>query len=666
LNATEPNLSADLHFCRFRGWLVGPDSEIPAEPHERCARGLLEPIGCNHLVCGRCGARVRDGVGLLAHGGTPAQRAAARAAAYAALGGAGAAGLASGTEQALRFRHYLCRCDDEAIEAPMHLEEPCTTSEGLEYRTPPWACAGHPARRIPFTHCGLLIDEGTGFDALVDRVLRGWVPEGARPAERLRPQAWLHRLHTHLLGTTLEDRVARAMARFVDGDDPALLRAALRFYQSFPAAAGYDRVLSLWDRGREGILRESAPADPPGEPLAMAAFEALAAGVEQGVAEATARVRALLGKPLDDLVPHAAKPARGRKRAKGARRPVNHKAAVEHLGGRILRLLAGRDAAWVADNAVGVAEAAARSRAVRTPFDVAHTISVMDDTRLDEVVPALVSAGLATPARAAEFVRSCMGGHPGRDALLGRLDEGRPAISFEGARITLESVEEVVCEQVLRGAYTRRDDRTWLDWIRGAHDACAAVPALQAALSRALGGWVGAGGETTSLVARFFGDRRGIPGGEAVVQEAVERLDRYPIGAPDPIEGGVARTLRCALVKAAAGWAEPLPERLRDVLRREVRTPDGAFALTGLLWRRDRAWAEAHEAEILAAQPGAAYPIYLERKTAGADPAATLEGLLSRVTRADVGPLEYAVRRDVADPAVARRLLAKIRSLPPL
>lgn len=311
-----PEMSADLRFCRNRGWLVGPRSSIPGEPEEFCGRGMLEVIACNNLVCARCGARVRNGVGFLAYGSTALQRDQA----YLSPDWKSAPGLVSGTAQALRSRLYMCRCDAEPIEIPAHLEEAFTTNEGEEYRTPPWACAE------------------TRFDELLVKCLRGWAPEAASEEEREHPQAWLHRLYAHLVGTGLDSSLAGALALLVDGEDRALLRAALRFYQSFPEAEGYLRVLALWDRGREGILAESAPGDPPGETLAMAAFEALASGVERGVVEASARVRALLVARVDDLVPHAATPARGRKRPKAPWRSLDHKAAVERLVARIRRM----------------------------------------------------------------------------------------------------------------------------------------------------------------------------------------------------------------------------------------------------------------------------------------------------------------------------------------
>jgi hypothetical protein len=656
-------VSEGLRYCWRSGWLVGPGASIPEEPEEFTHPGMLERIGCNRLVCKRCRARVREGVGFLACGGTRAQLEAA----HAAPDWTTAPGLASGTAQAARSRLYLCRCDAEPVEAPIDLEAIFTTAEGEEYRTPPWACAGHPRRRIPFELGGIRIEPATSFAELVPRCFSGWAPEGARERERAEPAAWLHRLYASLLDTGLEERVARAVAPLLDGEDRALLRGALGFYRSFPEAPGFERVLALWDRARQGVLAEVVPGDAERATFAGLAFEALAAGAARGDAGAIARIRALLGGSLDDLVPLGPAPSKGRggRGREDRGRAAAREASVERLGGRLLRLLAERDQDWLAEHVAEVARAAVRSGVVSDPFDVLFPISVAVDRRLDEMVLSLVAEGIASRERAAEFAHTCMGAHPRRHALLAALEVARP-VDFGGARITPWNVEQIVRNQVTYGTFTRRDDRTWLDWIRDAHDACAASPRVREALSRALGGWVGAGGETTSLVARFFGDRQGIPGGEAVVEEALLRLERYPAGAPDPLEGGVAATLRCALLKAAAQWSEPLPDALRDVLRREVMTDDGARALLGPLWRRDRAWVEAHLDAILAAQPTGAHPAFIQMVLGGTPPAAALRTVLSKVTRADVESLEYAVRRHVEDPAEAADLLAQIRSLPPL
>ena len=96
---------SDLRFCPDGGFLVGPQFVIPEDLEEWGHGGLVERVGCNHLVCERCGAAVRQATGLLPH----ATRFDIEEA-YAAPDLSNLPYMHAGPPETKFFRLYLCRC----------------------------------------------------------------------------------------------------------------------------------------------------------------------------------------------------------------------------------------------------------------------------------------------------------------------------------------------------------------------------------------------------------------------------------------------------------------------------------------------------------------------------------------------------------------------------
>lgn len=239
-------------------------------------------------------------------------------------------------------------------------------------------------------------------------------------------------------------------------------------------------------------------------------------------------------------------------------------------------------------------------------------------------------------------------------------------IHLDGVEVDEYNAYDVVDRQLRSGEFSGREDRTPLDWIVRAYDkALPAHPTVAAAIASALAERVGTSDVTSSLVARFFSARSNAEGGDRLVTEVVDHLDRYPWSTPDPVPGGVAETLRGSLLRAAAGWRTPSDELLA-VLRREVCTPDGAWSLLAVLWPRDRSWVLANLDRILAAEPRGAFPAYLRLKLEGSPPADAIRTVLSKVSAVDVDSFDWAIGRDVSDAADAKALRALLASKPAL
>lgn len=194
-----------MKVCNDGGYLVGPDHWIPEEPsdHFGVAYGIRS-IGCNHLVCGTCGAVVRHTV--------------------------------EGTA-----RRYRCTCTTHDELGATRLD---TSLERDPDPVPSWSCAGHPGFTPPGVFAGVTFGPAVDWAAVV--------------REHLVQTSHLHRSVDVIPGFVLsriyqglerdEDRNALAIAVTNHADDPDLRarQAVVLFHALNDGALGIERVLEAW------------------------------------------------------------------------------------------------------------------------------------------------------------------------------------------------------------------------------------------------------------------------------------------------------------------------------------------------------------------------------------------------------------------------------------
>jgi len=308
----EPN------YCSGAGHLVGGERRLPADPSEYYTGGLVTVIGCNHVMCTRCGAVVRQESGVIPYvdgidsletvydldDWSPALRASAE------------------SVEVSRFRFYACRCT-------AHCEGDFRALDAADDYDPwlPWECAGHPLAELPLEIDGRTVGEDTDVRALVRATLAGDVPEGAHPREHEFAHGWVAKLYVRLRGHELAEDVAEAAAACLDDPDPHVRGAALLFSIAFPEARGADRVLDLAADQRDLFAGVPDPTAPAGWTL------------ERRLLQAVARHAVVMADADDE-------------RAASAwdlvRRAVREGAPCQE----VLPVVASRDAAWLVDHAV--------------------------------------------------------------------------------------------------------------------------------------------------------------------------------------------------------------------------------------------------------------------------------------------------------------------------
>jgi hypothetical protein len=179
-----------MNRCGRNGYLVDATQTLPTDSTDLFVEGL-PVVGCNKLVCGRCGATVRNapGIAFKTRDDVPSDELAA----LYATADLSSSPLLHATQPGSRL--YVCKCS-RWLETSQHAcDEP--DRDALTDPDMPWACAGHPTIALPHDIDGVRVASATELRDLAVRGLHGVTPPRTR--ERDKPRAaWLARLHSRL------------------------------------------------------------------------------------------------------------------------------------------------------------------------------------------------------------------------------------------------------------------------------------------------------------------------------------------------------------------------------------------------------------------------------------------------------------------------------------
>jgi hypothetical protein len=224
-----------MNYCNRGGHIVGADEWLPADPHDYfCAAYAITDIGCNNLVCSRCGQSVRHALGYLR---VPLLDPAILHAApqWRDLEGA------QPQDERMNGRLYVCACE-ACVEHSGHALDPGWESDPDQL--PLWKCAGHPSFVPPGRFAEVHVDTSAGWSPIV----------AAHIVERTKLHPYIDRIP----GFTLT-RIYQALERSDDqralgnavggrGDDPSLAvrQAVVLFFLQNSHAPGFEQVLDAW------------------------------------------------------------------------------------------------------------------------------------------------------------------------------------------------------------------------------------------------------------------------------------------------------------------------------------------------------------------------------------------------------------------------------------
>lgn len=239
-----------MNRCARSGYLVDSTSALPTDATDLAVENL-PVVGCSNLVCGRCGATVRNvkGMGFRTRDDLPSDQISAL---YDAPDLANAPGLAPTHAD---YRLYVCKCSRWLESSEHPLEEP--DPDLLTDPQMPWRCAGHPTISLPHDLDGVALRTREDLKDLATRGFHGFDPPGTRPKDAVRGN-WIARLRARLDGAGREIVDAVAMTSLEDPDAHVRALAVMYLYstESEPVAR---RVVELL--GGDRTLYAGVPDD---------------------------------------------------------------------------------------------------------------------------------------------------------------------------------------------------------------------------------------------------------------------------------------------------------------------------------------------------------------------------------------------------------------------
>ncbi len=254
---------SELARCAEGGFLVGPQRVVPEEPAEHQwpdPSGAGVVIGCNHLVCQRCGQAVVQRAGFDATRELKKRRTERLPAVYesctaGAGGDAGDAGWQGevkrgSLEEDSRVRLYLCKC---ALHGEMMVSPVEEAPDGRPGGPASWRCAGHPrassastAERTPPAAAAVAGSASGGGG--VGAAPAAFVP-AALEGQHGGPET-IDRRYNLAEDPAQREALGDAVLAHLTASDPRRRMRALGFFSRNPLAPQAARVAELYNADR--------------------------------------------------------------------------------------------------------------------------------------------------------------------------------------------------------------------------------------------------------------------------------------------------------------------------------------------------------------------------------------------------------------------------------
>lgn len=279
-----------MNRCGRNGYLVDATQTLPTDPTDFFVE-TLPVVACSTITCQRCGAAVRNAVGLAFK--TREDVPGAQLAALYATPDLASSPLLHATQPTWRL--YLCKCN-RWLETSQHAcDEP--DRDALTDPDIPWRCAGHPLITLPHDVDGTRVGNQSDLRDLAARGFRGVTPPATRPIDKPRGE-WLVRLHARLAPADASVITGVAVACLDEGS-PHTRALAMNYLRLVPSPAAEAFLLDRLSGTRAQLANAHDDVTPfdGDKTLEDTAWRVLARAVgEPGRARELARADALAGK----------------------------------------------------------------------------------------------------------------------------------------------------------------------------------------------------------------------------------------------------------------------------------------------------------------------------------------------------------------------------------
>lgn len=242
--------------CESGAMVVGGQHRLPEDPCEYNPEASLGP-GCNQLVCGNCGARVRNSAPGVRNAEGRGRDDAPVLYAIEDWSSSPLVERASAT-----WRLYVCRCD-YWVEGETSYVINDHDAPGDPHMN--WSCGGHPEPALPLILDALTITAHTDWPALVQAVLDGDCPRRLERANE-GPWLWLSWLYAYLGGLPQASQFSRAVGSKIVDRDERTIGAVLVFFRRFPTAEGVQHLLARAEADPESVMVKHAIPEDDYEP----------------------------------------------------------------------------------------------------------------------------------------------------------------------------------------------------------------------------------------------------------------------------------------------------------------------------------------------------------------------------------------------------------------
>jgi|GEM_PF-4571157 len=226
----------ELNYCPSGGYLVGGKDWLPAAKTVYHFGGPGVTVGCNQLICGDCGAKVRSGQGWNREGelnpGTL----------YKAKDWGQCKGLKPGNAT-----FYVCKCNYHFATIEMAMDNPFQSDIEKGVVLPNWRCGGHEKFSFPGTIAGVKLNSEEDVTTFTQRILAGaWTSSEPNPSHNGYPGFLLWRVYSLVKDAGCAELVSDLVLEALTDSSPLVRAVAIAFFKVFPDAPGAERLVSIF------------------------------------------------------------------------------------------------------------------------------------------------------------------------------------------------------------------------------------------------------------------------------------------------------------------------------------------------------------------------------------------------------------------------------------
>lgn len=231
-------MDTSLKYCPSHGYLVGAGDWIPTSPDTYNFGAPGVQVGCNQLLCGDCGAKVRAEQGwqdASPVGFDPASLCEAE-------DWSKVPGLIEGP-----MTLYVCRCNFLFVDLAVSIDLCTELAQETGPDFPAWSCGGHPPFQLPGEVAGRILWDADDVAEFAAEILAGaWRESKPNPIQNGWPGFLLWRLYAKLKDLPEGALVSKRALEALTSEDSVQRAVAIAFFKAFPTAPGGEQLSQIY------------------------------------------------------------------------------------------------------------------------------------------------------------------------------------------------------------------------------------------------------------------------------------------------------------------------------------------------------------------------------------------------------------------------------------